>query len=121
MLGRLHGSIKSKDTHCFTSQVEQSLWQPEVLGLNPNGTRMSPKQFKREGDPIRLGFEEVLSGCWVGKDWRPAGGNGRDQESNGHRCPGKRWLGPQSYDRDTSGVREDLKVNWEEVLCSSSG
>lgn len=48
------------------------------------------------------------------------GWNGREQESNGHRHPGKRWLGPQSYDRDASGVREDLNVNSGEVLCSSS-
>lgn len=80
-----------------------------------------PEQFKREGDPIRLGLRRFsLAAGWEKIGGQP-GGNGRDQESNGHRCPGKRWLGPQSYDRDTSGVREDFKVNWEEVLCSSSG
>ena len=41
-----------------------------------------PKQFKQEGDPIRLGFEEVPSGCWVGNRWEASqGGMGENRKA----------------------------------------
>lgn len=95
--GDFIAASRPKGTHFFTSEVEQSLArQPELLGLNPIGTRIS----------LNNSSKRVTQSDWVWGDslWLPGGDqiggqpgwNGREQESNGHRRPGKRWLGPQA-------------------------